>query len=69
LLKQANEERVETLDVKQALRALLPCVLFFANEKRAHETLLRTLLGLVDQIPCHRLHFRRNAEFWRVVAA
>ena len=69
LLKQADEERVETLDVKQALRALLPCVLFFANEKRAHETLLRTLLGLVDQIPCHRLHFRRNAEFWRVVAA
>jgi len=32
-------------------------------------TLLRTLLGLVEQIPCHRLHFRRNAEFWRVVAA
>jgi len=69
LLKQANDERVETLDVKQALRALLPCVLFFANEKPAHETLLRTLLGLVEQIPCHRLHFRRNAEFWRVVAA
>jgi hypothetical protein len=69
LLKQAAEERLETLDVKQALRALLPCVLFFANEKPAHETLLRTLLGLVEQIPCHRLYFRRNAEFWRVVAA
>lgn len=69
LLKQANEERVETLDARQALRALLPCVLFFANEKPAHETLLRTLLGLVEQKPCHRLHFRRNAEFWRVVAA
>src|ERR1700722_1521414 len=69
LLKQANEERLETLDARRALRALLPCVLFFANEKPAHETLLRTLLGLVDQIPCHRLYFRRNAEFWRVVAA
>jgi hypothetical protein len=69
LLKQADDERVETLDAKQALRALLPCVLFFAHQKPAHETLLRTLLGLIDQIPCHRLHFRRNAEFWRVVAA
>ena len=69
LLKQAREERLETLDARQTLRALLPCVLFFANEKPAHETLLRTLLGLVEQIPCHRLYFRRNAEFWRVVAA
>src|SRR5580704_5326760 len=69
LLKQANEERLETLDARRALRALLPCVLFFANEKPAHGTLLRTLLGLVEQIPCHRLYFRRNAEFWKVVAA
>jgi hypothetical protein len=69
LLKQATEERVEILSVKQALRALLPCVLFFASEKSAHETLLRTLLGLTQEIPCHRLYFRRNAEFWRVIAA
>src|ERR1700683_4641135 len=69
LLKQATEERVEILSVKQALRALLPCVLFFAGEKSAHETLLRTLLGLTQEIPCHRLYFRRNAEFWRVIAA
>jgi hypothetical protein len=69
LLKQAKEDRVESLSVKQALRALLPCVLFFASEKRAHETLLRTLMGLIEEIPCHRLHFRRNAEFWKVIAA
>lgn len=69
LLKQATEERVEMLSVKQALRALLPCVLFFASEKAAHEALLRTLLGLIEEIPCHRLYFRRNAEFWKVIAA
>jgi hypothetical protein len=69
LLKQATEERVEILSVKQALRALLPCVLFFASEKSAHETLLRTLLGMIEEIPCHRLYFRRNAEFWKVIAA
>jgi hypothetical protein len=69
LLKQATEERLEILSAKQALRALLPCVLFFASEKSAHETLLRTLLGLIEEIPCHRLYFRRNAEFWKVIAA
>jgi hypothetical protein len=69
LLKQAKEDRAEALTSKQALRALLPCVLFFTTEARAHETLLSTLLGLIDEIPCHRLHFRRNAEFWKVIAA
>jgi hypothetical protein len=68
-LKQASEERVEPFSMKQALRALLPCVLFFASEKRAHETLLRTLMALIREMPCHRLHFRRNAEFWKVIAA
>jgi hypothetical protein len=69
LLKQASDDRAEPLSLKEALRALLPCVLFFTAEKRAHETLLRTLMGLIEEIPCHRLHFRRNAEFWRVIAA
>ncbi len=69
LLKQAKDDRAEPLSLKQALRALLPCVLFFTTEKGAHETLLHTLMGLVEEIPCHRLHFRKNAEFWKVIAA
>ncbi len=69
LLNQANDDRAEPLSVKEALRALLPCVLFFTTEKRAHETLLRTLMGLIQEVPCHRLHFRRSAEFWKVIAA
>jgi len=69
LLNQAHDDRVESLSVKEALRALLPCVLFFATESRAHETLLRTLMSLTQEVPCHRLHFRRSAEFWKVIAA
>jgi hypothetical protein len=68
-LNQANDDRAESLSVKEALRALLPCVLFFTTEKPAHETLLRTLMGLIQEVPCDRLHFRRSAEFWRVIAA
>jgi hypothetical protein len=67
-LAQAAEDRLEPLSAKEILRALLPCVLFFTAEKRAHEALLAMLLGLIGQIPCHRLHFRRSADFWRLIA-
>lgn len=68
-LVQAGSDQVEPLSVKQALRALLPCVLFFRSENDAHERLLMTLLSLIGEVPCHRLHFRRQAEFWKVIAA
>jgi hypothetical protein len=68
-LVQAGSDRVEPLSAKQALRALLPCVLFFTSENDAHEALLKMLLSLIGEIPCHRLHFRRKAEFWKVIAA
>jgi hypothetical protein len=68
-LVQAGSDRVEPLSAKDSLRALLPCVLFFTSKNDAHEALLKMLLGLVGEIPCHRLHFRRQAEFWKVIAA
>jgi hypothetical protein len=68
-LVQAPEDRVEAISNKEILRALLPCVLFFNSETGANEALLHTLLGLVEQVSCQRLHFRRSAEFWNVVAA
>lgn len=67
LLTQAHEDRVEALSTVEILRVLLPCVLFFTREKRAHETLLQILLGLAKQVPCSRLNFRRGAEFWKVI--
>jgi hypothetical protein len=44
-------------------------VLFFTSKNDAHEALLKMLLGLVGEIPCHRLYFRRKPEFWKVIAA
>jgi hypothetical protein len=67
-LEQAPEDRVEPLAAKEILRALLPCVLFFTSNPEANRALLHMLLGMAQQIPCHRLHFRRNNEFWKVVA-
>jgi hypothetical protein len=67
-LAQASEDRIEPLAPKEILRALLPCVLFFTSNPEANRALLHMLLGIAQQIPCHRLYFRRNDEFWKVVA-
>jgi hypothetical protein len=67
-LEQAPVDRVETLAAKEILRALLPCVLFFTANPEANRALLHMLLGSVKQVPSYRLQFRRNAEFWKVVA-
>jgi hypothetical protein len=68
-LVQAKEHRIEPMSTKEILRALLPCVLFFSSKPDANEVLLRLLLEAVRQIPCFRLHFRREAGFWQVIAA
>ncbi len=67
-LAQATEDRREPLTRKEILRALLPCVLFFTTNPEANRALLHMLLGMVEQVPCYRLHFRRAAKFWKVVA-
>src|ERR1700721_2651425 len=68
-LVQSPEDRVESLTTKEMIRALLPCVLFFTSRVEANEDLLRLLLGFVAQVPCQRLHFRRDDRFWKVIAA
>jgi hypothetical protein len=66
-LTKAPEDRLERLPVKQALRALLPNVLFFSTSPRENETLLQLLADATEQIPVYRLRFRRHAAFWEVI--
>jgi hypothetical protein len=68
-LVQSAEDRVESLTTKEMIRALLPCVLFFTPRVEANKDLLRLLLQFAAQVPCYLLHFRRDAGFWKVVAA
>jgi hypothetical protein len=68
-LVQSAEDRVESLTKKEIIRALLPCVLFFTPSVEANQDMLRLMLQFVTQVPCYRLHFRRDDGFWRVVAA
>ncbi len=68
-LAQAPEDRLERLSIKQALRALLPNVLFFESSNRQTQHLLQLLAEASEQIPIYRLYFRRHARFWEVIAA
>jgi hypothetical protein len=67
-LQQAGEDRVEPLSSKEALRALLPCVLFFDSEQRTNQALLTMLAEFTGAVSCNRLRFRRHAAFWKAVA-
>ena len=68
VLEQAREDRVEPLSAKDALRALLPNVLFFSSRRGETDTLLGILAEATGQIPFYRLHFRRTPDFWRAIA-
>jgi len=66
-LCQAAEDRVERLTLKEAVRTLLPNVLFFSQEKAHHESLFKLLFDFAKVVPIYRLHFRRQSTFWGVV--
>ncbi len=66
-LVQSRDDQVERLTPKQAVRVLLPNVLFFNSGKRENQKLLAVLIAAAQQIPFYRLRFRRNAAFWRVI--
>ena len=67
-LTQAKQDRLERLSPRNALRVLLPNVLFFSSRKQDNEQLLRVLTDIVEAVPVYRLYFRRHAAFWKVIA-
>lgn len=67
-LVQAPEDRVEPLPAREALRALLPNVLFFSSNQQETDQLLSVLTAAAEQIPFYRLYFRCDAAFWKVIA-
>ena len=69
VLAKARENAVQPLPPLDALRALLPNVLFFSSDRAANASLLDLLVGAVTQIPCFELRFRRDASFWEALPA
>lgn len=67
-LAQSKANRLEPLGRKAGLRSLLPNVLFFDTDPRLTDGLLQLLTAFTEHVPSHRLHFRRQRDFWEVVA-
>jgi hypothetical protein len=68
-LKQAPEDRVETISARESLRAMLPNILFFSRDRQMTESLLRLLSEFVGSVPSCQLFFRKDRHFWSVVTA
>ena len=69
VLVQAAENKLRPMRPREALRALLPNVLFFSSDAPANARLLDLLVAAVSQTPCFELRFRRDASFWEVLPA
>jgi len=67
-LAQAAENRLEASQPKDLLRAMLPCVLFFSSDTGANRALLDVLTSFSQTVAGFRLHFKKEASFWEVVA-
>jgi hypothetical protein len=68
-IQQAAEDRAEPLSPKEAMRVLLPNVLFFSPHKQDRQRLLVTAGRAVARVPVQRLHFRRDPAFWEAIRA
>lgn len=66
-LHQAPDDHLEEISAREALRGLLPNILFFSRDREMNEALLRLLGEFVASVPCCRLFFRKGAHFWSVV--
>lgn len=68
VLVQAQEDRAERIPARDAIRAILPNVLFFSRDPDTTGGLLRLLAELLQQAPCYRLFFRKQPGFWAVIS-
>lgn len=69
VLSQASENRIEHLSASAVLRSILPNILFFSREPEVTRKLLRLLTEFIVAVPCYRLSFRKDPDFWRLLAA
>lgn len=68
-LVQAPRNSVVRLNPREAVRALLPNVLFFSKAAAHREALLRVATELAATLPVYRLEFSRDISFWQEIAA
>ena len=68
-LVQAPRNSQRPLNSREALRELLPNVLFFSKQREHREALLRVTTEIAATAPIFRLEFTRDVSFWEAIAA
>ena len=66
-LNQSMDDGVEKVTAREAVRLMLPNILFFSRDRQRTEDLLRLLSAFVDSIPFYRLFFRKDDHFWNLL--
>ena len=67
-LVQSADGRAEPVAAREAMRLLLPNVLFFARTRQERQQLLDIIAHVAETAPVYRLHFRPDATFWGGIA-
>lgn len=68
VIHQATEDRIEHISSREAVRAMLPNVMYFSRNPEMTRHLLQLLTEIAGQVSIYRLYFQRQPNFWRVVA-
>jgi hypothetical protein len=67
-LVQGSENRIEPMAPAEAVRELLGCVLFFADDPELMKQVFQSACDLVSRVPVQRLVFLPNARIWELIA-
>jgi hypothetical protein len=67
-LIQGNENRIRPLAPADAARALLECVLCFAEDPALIQQIFHFVCELVSRVPVHDLVFLPDARVWELIA-
>lgn len=57
---------LEPVSPRVALKALMPCVLFFAHEKHLVNAAVDRIADIVGIVPANKMHFLPDNSFWRL---
>jgi hypothetical protein len=66
LLIQDTENRLEPMPPRASLKAIMPCVLFFARDNALVNRAVGLAADLVAAVPANAMHFLPDNTFWRL---
>ncbi|MFZ0820480.1 MAG: hypothetical protein WAM91_10445 [Candidatus Acidiferrales bacterium] len=67
LLAQGNDNKIESLDEKIAVQALLRNILFFAEDPELVNAVFESACEFARRVPVRRLTFRPDAKVWELI--